>query len=51
MEMDIVIEGDLMTPFFCQLFQKRNLFYVFGISLLYMVALTSTAFPGAGALS
>ena len=41
----------MTLPFFCTLFQSRNLFYVYGISMLIMTAITSSAFKGAGALS
>ena len=41
----------MTPPFFCTLFQRHNLFYVYGISMLIMVVITSSAFTGSGALS
>jgi len=35
-------------PFFCTLFQKKNLFYVFGSTMLGMIVAVSGCFPGSG---
>jgi len=35
-------------PFFCQMFQKENLFYVYGSIMLGMMMAVSVCFPGSG---
>jgi len=38
----------MSLPFFCNLFQKENLFYVYGSVLLGMIIAVSIHFPGSG---
>lgn len=38
----------MTLPLFCQIFQKENLFYVFGSVIIGMIISVTICFPGSG---